>query len=323
MLAPEVPVDEVSRLDTLHSLHILDTLPEERFDRLTRLAKRLFSVPTALISFIDGDRHWTKSNAGPAAKEVPRNVSFCGHAILEENIMVVPDTFADARFHDNPQVTRPNGVRFYAGCPLRAQNGSALGVLCLLDVRSRDLDDEERALLRDLAHIVEQEISSIQLATMDDLTKLYNRRGFEILAQHALQFARRTEMQTTLLFFDLDGFKTINDTHGHAEGDHVLKAFANALRGTLRGSDVVGRLGGDEFVALLPDSGGIDVQEFLQRLQTAIAQINVGNNLAYSIGYSVGHVEYDSVRHLSIAQLLGEADAAMYVNKQSRKSLRG
>ncbi|HEX3634655.1 MAG TPA: sensor domain-containing diguanylate cyclase [Paraburkholderia sp.] len=320
MQVPLTPSNESARLDTLRALNILDTLPEERFDRLTRLAKRLFDVPIALVSLVDEDRQWFKSCIGLAASETSRDVSFCAHAILDDDILMVPDTLADARFHDNPLVTDDPNIRFYAGCPLTVPNGSKLGTLCLIDTKPRGLDEEERELLRDLAHMAEQELVAVQLATLDDLTLLSNRRGFEALSQHALNVCKRTDKPASLLFFDLNDFKLINDIHGHAEGDLALKAFAEVLQNALRESDVIGRLGGDEFVALLTNSGSGETLEVRQRLTALLDARNRKAQRGYQIRYSVGQIQYDPARHASIADLLAAADAAMYSHKQASKA---
>jgi len=321
MLIPTKPADEATRIDTLRSLNILDTSPEERFDRLTRLAKRLFGVPIALVSLVDENRQWFKSCVGLTVSETPRDISFCGHAILGDELLLVPDALSDERFHDNPLVTGDPNVRFYAGYPLKVPNGSKLGTLCLIDVVPRDLDAEDRALLRDLAKMAEQELAAVQLATMDELTLLSNRRGFEALAQHALNVCKRMERPASLLFFDLNNFKDINDTYGHAEGDRALTTFAELLRSSLRDCDVIGRLGGDEFVALVTDSNHAGTTEILRRLQPGLDLLNRQLQRGYDIRYSVGQVEYDIERHVSIASLLAQADAAMYADKQASKAL--
>jgi GGDEF domain-containing protein len=251
MLAPNEPANESTRIQMLHGLNLLDSEPEERFDRLTRLAKRLFNVPIALVTLVDKDRQWFKSCVGLNVTETPRSISFCGHAILKNELLLVPDATQDERFHDNPLVTGEPKIRFYAGYPLTVPNGNKMGTLCLIDTKPRELDDEERALLRDLAGMAEQELMAVQMASMDELTLLSNRRGFKMLAQHALDACARVDKPATLLFFDLNDFKQINDLYGHAEGDSALKTFADVLRIAFRESDVVGRLGGDEFVALL------------------------------------------------------------------------
>lgn len=319
MLTPPKPANESTRIDTLRSLNILDTSPEERFDRLTRLAKRLFNVPIALVSLVDADRQWFKSCVGLTASETPRDVSFCGHAILGEDVFLVPDALSDARFHDNPLVTGDPRIRFYAGCPLTVPNGSRLGTLCVIDVEPRELGAEDLELLRDLGRMAEQEIAAVQLATMDELTMLSNRRGFEALAQHALNLCKRVHKPASLLFFDLNDFKQVNDSYGHAEGDRALTTFAELLRSALRDSDVIGRLGGDEFVALVTDANRDKTRGLIGRLEQMLDARNAELMRGYDIGFSVGQVEYEPGRHASIASLLADADAAMYAHKQALK----
>ena len=160
MLEPAFPSDEATRIATLRGLNILDTPPEERFDRLTRLAQRLLNVPITLISLIDTNRQWFKSCQGLDASETPRSISFCGHAILDDQLFVIPDALLDPRFADNPLVTGAPKIRFYAGQPLKASNGSRLGTLCVIDSKPHHLTQSERDSLRDLALMVEDELNS-------------------------------------------------------------------------------------------------------------------------------------------------------------------
>jgi len=154
-----VPRDESRRLRALLGVGLLDTPAEERFDRITRLAADHFGVPIAAITLIDADRQWCKSGAGLAGQESSRAVSFCAHAILRPDAAtVVPDTTEDPRFADNPLVTGPPHVRFYAGHPIKAPAGEPLGTLCLIDVAPHELDDRQVARLADLAAWVEEEI---------------------------------------------------------------------------------------------------------------------------------------------------------------------
>lgn len=152
------PENEAERLAALQELAILDTPPEERFDRITRIATAAFEVPVALVSLIDDDRQWFKSACGMSAGESPREISFCAHAILEQTVMVVPDALLDPRFADNPAVVGEPRVRFYAGCPLTLDNGACVGTLCLIDSRPRELDATALRMLKDLAGLVLQEL---------------------------------------------------------------------------------------------------------------------------------------------------------------------
>jgi phosphoribosyl 1,2-cyclic phosphodiesterase/CheY-like chemotaxis protein len=153
-----LPENETERLAALHNLAILDTQREERFDRLTRIAAAALGVPVALVSLIDADRQWFKSACGIEGGETPRDMSFCAHAILQHDVMIVADALLDERFADNPAVTGGPRVRFYAGCPLILDDGCCVGTLCLIDQRPRQLDAQEIKLLRDLAGLVVEEL---------------------------------------------------------------------------------------------------------------------------------------------------------------------
>lgn len=319
MQLPPIPSDETIRLATLRSLDVLDTPPEERFDRLTRLARRLFGVPIAVVSLIDANRQWFKACDGLDVRETPRDTSFCGHAICGDDILLITDATRDPRFHDNPLVTGDPHIRFYAGRPLAAFNGAKLGTLCLIDREPRGFDQEDCALLNDLARMAEQELAAVHMATMDELTLLSNRRGFAVLGQHAIELCRRLARPATLVFFDMDGFKPINDSFGHAEGDRALAAFGAELRAAFRESDVVGRLGGDEFAALLTNTDSERCKEALARLARQIDAWNACNPLGYALRFSAGSIAFDPRRHASVHDLLAEADAAMYRNKAERK----
>lgn len=159
-LRAPVPENEELRLAALRRLGLLDTRPEERFDRLTRLAAGLFDVPMALVSLLDRDRQWLKSTCGLEVRQTSREVSFCAHAIVRREVMVVPDALLDLRFADNPLVTGEPRIRFYAGCPVALPSGELGGTLCLLDTRPRHLDAAGVRHLRDLALLVERELRS-------------------------------------------------------------------------------------------------------------------------------------------------------------------
>ncbi len=163
MMTSTLPPNEEQRLDALRGLNILDTPPEERFDRITRLAQRLFEVPITLISLVDAHRQWFKSSQGLSASETPREISFCTHAIKQSDPMVVPDAALDPRFADNPLVTGDPNIRFYAGYPLSAPDGSRVGTLCLIDQKPRQLTEEELAILRDLGSLAEDEMNALHL----------------------------------------------------------------------------------------------------------------------------------------------------------------
>ena len=145
------PADEKDRLEALRQTGVLDSEPEESFDQLTDLAARLCGAPVALITLVDVDRQWFKSCHGLEIHETPRDVAFCAHTILEEDLFVVPDTLRDERFHDNPLVAEEPRIRFYAGSPLVTGDGHALGSFCVIDFVPRELPPEHADALRTLA----------------------------------------------------------------------------------------------------------------------------------------------------------------------------
>lgn len=321
MKVPEYPENEDVRIEILRSLNILDTEPEERFDRITRIAKRLFGVPIVLISLVDLKCQWFKSAQGIEPSQMPqfRDISFCGHAILGDEIFIVADALLDDRFYDNPYVIDEPKIRFYAGVPLVISKGIRLGTLCLIDRCPRILNEEDRSLLRDLGQMAVQELAALQLATIDELTQISNRRGFVALSQYSLKLCKRENKPASLFFLDLDLFKEINDRYGHAEGDRALIDFSMILKESFRESDVVGRLGGDEFVALLSNVDREETQLVLERLERSLEEFNQKSNRGYQIICSVGIVAFDPSRHQSIDDLLAEGDRLMYEQKQKKR----
>ena len=147
MLKAPIPANEDERLKALRDLLILDTPPEERFDRIVQFARDEFDVPIALLSLVDGDRQWFKARVGLDAEETARDISFCGHAILQPDVFLVPDASQDARFADNPLVTGGPQIRFYAGAPLELSPGVRIGTLCLIAPQPRELDETDLAIL--------------------------------------------------------------------------------------------------------------------------------------------------------------------------------
>jgi len=163
---PAIPMDEADRQKALDDLKLIDSPQEERFDRIVQLTQLLFQVPIAYISLIDKDRQWFKSKVGIEANETSRSVSFCGHAILEDKAMVVPDALQDYRFAANPMVLGEPFIRFYAGQPLRGPSGHKVGTLCLADKEARELKEHDLKLLAQLGKLVEREFTLLDKIQM-------------------------------------------------------------------------------------------------------------------------------------------------------------
>lgn len=177
MKAPSLPTNESARLAALAELAILDTPAEDAFDGITELVAQILGVPIALVSLVDSDRQWFKARHGLAATETPRDISFCGHVVAEDNVLIVPDTLDDTRFADNPLVAGEPRIRFYIGLPLRTREGLVLGTLCAIDRVPRRLTAEQQTALRWLARQV------------TDQLELRHRRRAMLLAEARLEEA--------------------------------------------------------------------------------------------------------------------------------------
>ncbi len=260
MIAPAIPSNEKERLASLRSLGLLDTPPEERFDAITRLAASIFDVPISYISLVDETRQYLKSRIGLDFCESDRSTSFCGHAILENEPLIIPDTREDERFATNPQVTGRPFTRFYVGLPLRGPAGHNIATLCLMDTEPRDFSAVEITRLKQLGVIAERELHLGDVIRMqEDLLKtkdalLESQKQVAQQMDEALAYVTsllpadlKTPMKTNWQFLpsstlggDSFGFHWIDDDHfaiylldvcGHGVGSALLSVSAmNVLR---------------------------------------------------------------------------------------------
>lgn len=159
-----IPKNESDRLISLYALHLLDTPDEERFDLFTRAAMRIFDVPISTLTLIDGHREWFKSCQGLSERSGQRALSFCGHALMENEISVIEDTRKDKRFFDNPMVIGDPYIRFYAGVPIMSVDGQRVGVFCIKDTKPRKFSKEDREALTELALLVEHQVNARNLS---------------------------------------------------------------------------------------------------------------------------------------------------------------
>ena len=160
MIPAPIPTDDDRRLQALRELLILDTPPEERFDGVVRFAADEFEMPMVLVSLVDANRQWFKARVGMDACESDRETSFCGHAIMQPQMLIVEDALNDERFHDNPFVVGDPHLRFYAGAPLQLPGGEIVGTLCMIDSKPRTLDAVDQAIFGALRELVVSELIS-------------------------------------------------------------------------------------------------------------------------------------------------------------------
>jgi diguanylate cyclase (GGDEF)-like protein len=343
-----LPKNETTRLQVLQDYGILDTLEEQTFNDLTRLASLICETPIALVSLVDSDRQWFKSHVGLQATQTPREHAFCAHAILHPNdVMVVNDAHTDPRFADNPLVTQDPHIRFYAGAPLVAPGGEAMGTICVIDSTPRNLPAEKAEALQALsrlvvaqmelrrvigevdqnaaelrAHLLRLERTQVQLraanaglevmSLTDGLTGVKNRRAFDQALQQEIARANREKTLVSLLVIDIDNFKGYNDSFGHVAGDEALQKVAQTLAARGRPSDVVARYGGEEFAVILPHTNAYNAVVVAERLRRAIEDLPWTHRLiTVSIGASTTTDELDS------KMMTDRADRALYWMKQA------
>ncbi|MGE4246008.1 MAG: diguanylate cyclase [Parvibaculaceae bacterium] len=311
---------EQARLSALERYDVLDTPKELAFDRITQVTRKVFQVPMATVTFLDGHRQWFKSRQGLSIEETPKEHAFCRRVVENEKALVVADATKDARFADNPFVTGEPNVRFYAGMPLRTPEGLTIGTLCALDTKPREISVDQVDILADLAGMVMDELKLRLLANRDALTGALSRRAFKEEAARALSLAHRHNQPLSCLVFDLDGFKQINDTFGHATGDIVLEGAVKASEAQLRQSDVIGRIGGEEFAILLPQTGRTGARRTAEKLRTTIESLSFdAGEKAFSITASFGIATLGG-KTQDVDALLGDADAALYEAKRTGRN---
>jgi diguanylate cyclase (GGDEF)-like protein len=351
MVAP-IPANEPQRLAALAKYQILDTIEEQAYDDIIYIASQICGVPMAMVSFIDKDRQWLKAKIGCEFTETPRSQAFCAHAILDpENLLLVPDAQQDQRFADNPLVTDGPHIRFYAGAPLVAPGGLALGTLCVIDKKPRELSSNQRSslaalsrqvvaqlelrrALEELATNIQERISyeerlesyqrrleginaSLSLDSQTDkLTGLSNRRHFDEILGEEFERALRRERPLSTIMVDVDNFKSFNDSFGHSAGDETLKLVAKLLDESKRPADYVARYGGEEFIVLLPNTteeGALILAERLRR--------SVQNHQwkLRPITVSMGVCTYSGGEH-TISNFVEAADSALYLAKANGRN---
>ncbi len=317
-----LPLNEAQRLAALRCYDVLDTACEASFDSIAWLASRITGSPIALISLLDQERQWFKARVGLDAVETHRDMAFCGYAILDPSrALTVDDATIDPRFADNPLVLGTPHIRSYAGVPLVTPDGHALGTICAIDKQRRQWSEGDiealTALARSVVTTLELRRATEQLRTMamtDELTQLPNRVAFFEALGIAVAEQCRTGETFSIVFIDIDNFKTINDAQGHGVGDEVLKRAAEAIRTTVRRRDMPARLGGDEFAVVLAQTDAAASAHLVERLRTRLATLMAAGPTLVTA--SIGVVTLD-VPPVSEGDALASADAAMYAAKQA------
>lgn len=281
MQIPEMPADESLRASALDALNLVYTPAEERFDRITRVASRLFEVPIVLISLITADKQWFKSRQGLDLQETPRTISFCAHAILSDDVFIVSNAIKDPDFRDNPLVTGPPGIRFYAGQPLLVDS-HRIGTLCLIDNTPKHLKPAEYDSLRSLAKWVELEISDWRQSKqqfirhalhlddrenlLDPVTGNLNDLGIAKLEQHL------AERQIAACNLQVEIERPDQD-YGSDAFLRERSDIAACLRTTLNDTGIIGFEEPNKFAIYLPESELGNVEALAMRVQESLLNL--------------------------------------------------
>jgi len=326
------------KLAGMHIVDVFYTPLEERFERITRLARRSLNVPVAAITCVTADKQWFKSVAGWAVTELPVSHSLCPLTLEENRICVINDTSMDSRVMEHPLVAKKPNFRFYAGYPLQESTGLAVGTLCVFDTKPREFTEEQMCTLHDLGEIARHELLSNQLsdaqsdliaklgaarreAMFDSLTRVWNRRGAAALLRSSLLKAQERDTDIAVCLLDVDNFKAVNDQFGHQAGDQVLRKLAAMLVSSVRTDDIVCRYGGDEFLLILPETSADDASRIAERARRTVAespiQVREGALTAsISIGLAARHKGTD----VTVEELLKQIDHALHACKRDGRN---
>ncbi|MFZ4286101.1 GGDEF domain-containing protein [Variovorax sp. HJSM1_2] len=319
------PFNEAQRLSTLREYQILDTGDEAAFNDLASIAAAVCNTPVALVSLVDADRQWFKARIGVDVAQTPRDASFCARAILRpDELMEIPDAAKDSRFSQNPLVTDGLKIRFYAGAPLLADDGTAMGTLCVIDQQARELTPTQCEAMQALSRQVMAYMNLRKLASQlahqsstDALTGIWNRRAFDLRLQEEWSKHLRRLAPLALLMLDVDLFKSFNDSFGHPAGDVALTSTARILSQPLRTEDFCARYGGEEFAMILPE---LDMNAALlaaERLRLAVEKAPWPKRpITVSIGVSALVPRADA----NPSTLVARADRALYDAKASGRN---
>lgn len=335
MMKPEIPANEKARLEALRNSHLINTPLEQGFERITQITKKIFDVPIAAISLIDEQTQWFKSVIGLDDKESPRELSFCGHTILDDKLLIVEDAQVDARFADNPYVTSSPSIRFYAGYPIHSGDDQRIGALCVLDRRPRQMSSYEKGLMKDLASLVDIEIHNHQFihdaelilhhqgslrrgALLDPLTKLWNREGINcVLEQRMSKLKNDNKSAFGLMTLSVDSLQSFFDEYGKSAGDDLLKAIAQSLVNYCRGEDSIAYTGGKEFMIVANVKQRDDMHAIAERIRNSIQSEQLLTCAGpVKITATAGLAFYDPEKHPTPDSLIEDAKSALQEGKQ-------
>ena len=337
MLSYPPPRFEQQKSEVLQRYRILRSEDVHDADHIARATSLALGAPIVIAALNERYRAWYRAAHGVPAHQFDSLQTFCASANLSDEAFTVADARLEPYFAREPAVTGTPKVVFFAGAPLSDPDGKRFGTLCLIDSRPRALAQTEIALLQSMAHIVSQDIcvcsagryavqdlidaeeercALYDLAVTDPLTKTLNRRAFFRFAEREVQRAHRHKHPLSVLMFDIDHFKRVNDIHGHAAGDEVIVRLSRLVSDNIRDTDLLGRLGGEEFGLILPETGIEAALLLANRLREAAKAMNFKSAEGdFGITISLGVSQADE-GETNINVALDRADKALYRAKR-------
>lgn len=310
--------DEPGRLAALERTGLIGSQPDAESDHLTELASGVYGASMAYIALLDDRRAWLKSIQGADISELPVEMTFCQYTIRQDSIVAVDDTLQDERFRNHPLVTGPMAVRSYLGAPLTTPDGYNIGTICIADTAPRAFTARDIELLKRFSRLAMANFELRQIAARDQLTDTWSRRAFRELLDQAVSAHARNHRPLSIVTFDLDRFKSINDTYGHAAGDAVLKATARAVSDSMRRDEALGRLGGEEFAVLMHDTDAASASIGAERLRAAIEAARIADlpQLTFTASFGIATLQDGE----TLEAWLERADRAMYAAKTAGRN---
>ncbi len=311
--------DEEGRIRALQRLHALDSEPEKPFETIMNLVEQTLDVPMCAVSLVDRTRQWFMARRGLDVCETARDISFCTHTIRQHEPFIVSNAWQHPLFANNPLVVGAPYIASYVGAPIRISSGYNVGSICAIDTRPRDFSPSDVALLTHFSKIAADELELRRIASTDELTGVLSRRAWLEAAEARINDARQYQWPLALAMIDIDHFKPVNDTYGHAAGDNVIKTVAQAYDRNSRKFDVFGRLGGEEFGLLLPETTPEEAFSIAERHRKAIEALvteaaeDIRVTVSTGIAALCPHTD-------TLETLIANADNALYFAKNAGRN---
>ena len=337
MLTYPPPRFEQQKSEVLQRYRILKSEDVHDAGHIARAAALALDAPIVIAALNERYRHWYRAAHGVSDPDFRTLQDFCAHANLSDDAFVVSDARKEPYFAREPAVTQSPNVVFYAGAPIQDADGKRFGTLCVIGDEPGEYNSGQLDLLKSMAHIVSQDIcvhsagryavqdlinaeeercALYDLAVTDPLTKALNRRAFFRFAEREVQRAVRHSHPLSVLMFDIDHFKKVNDIHGHAAGDEVIVALSRLVTGCVREADLLGRLGGEEFGLILPETPIEAAVTLANRLREGVKALRFSSSEGkFGVTISLG-ISQPETLETDIVPALDRADKALYRAKR-------